>query len=445
MDNDYISKRQNTVNAPTAELNAKLIAVVEAFDELWLTGQGVHPLQVLWKRQDALATNELLNFGDALQRYQQKFQSWLNGQIYKIKNGDAGESSGAIFEILALNLFSPAACELKPAPNNQPGYDATLKLEDGSSIFVSVKNHGISSAEREFAKEAKSIDEAFKSSLTSNNLRDLETDIIATRHLSTSDYTLMRNDIANCVSDITHHKFGGHIERPYTIFIKGMAAQYGELSRFASSSGCRILVPLASNEQQNFISKIEVGCSNLFKHTQHATEDDCRMILLRLSKTASIAKCRDWASSYFASRPETSVDVIVLYQCVITNNQTDDTTSLTHFVCPIFGPRFVSWRQGKKSRIRNLPNLEIFVGVVSWDPPQLMLVNERGDRLNVADFYMYQRVDAYQKVVLEAEASITLNNPASGIHVQAYFEQNGSPLGPMSLKFAPQQELLLLP
>ena len=94
MTKDYIFGRQNVVRADVAELNSKLESLAQVFEEAWLTANDKHALQQLWARQDALATNELLNFGDAVQRLHQESPEWLRGQVRSIKIGDAGQSAG---------------------------------------------------------------------------------------------------------------------------------------------------------------------------------------------------------------------------------------------------------------------------------------------------------------------------------------------------------------
>ncbi|TXL70492.1 hypothetical protein FHP25_34265 [Vineibacter terrae] len=54
------------------ELNGKLEAIATAFGLDWLEEAGESPIQVFWKRKDALATNEFLNFGDAIERLQSR-------------------------------------------------------------------------------------------------------------------------------------------------------------------------------------------------------------------------------------------------------------------------------------------------------------------------------------------------------------------------------------
>lgn len=442
---DYLSSRQNVIQAPITELNAKLEAIATAFEELWLNTDNAHPLQSLWRRQDALATNELLNFGDAVEQLHREAPDWLRGQVDFIKKGDAGQSAGAIFEILALNLFSRQSCQVIPAPNSKPGFDGTLVMNDGARVLVSIKNHGLSTPEKQFLSEAKTFDEEFKSQLGINNLRDLEVNILATKHLDVAAFKSMKTDIANCLADVTQGKHGGELDRPYTIFLKGMTAHYGPLSAFGKSSGCRVMVPIAPNEQVNFEDAIRKGCANLHKHTKNETGDFCRMIILRLSSTASIAKCHEWAQWYFSNHATDPVDVIMLYQCAVTTDTSSDKSQITHYISTITGSRFTSWQTKKDGGTRSLPNLQVLVGVISPQQPRLLLIGDDGKSVDMSEYYMYQRADVYQKVEFSEGASVNLSNPASGIMLHAIFEQNGNQKMTLSSKAEGEKVLALLP
>jgi hypothetical protein len=74
MTTNYLLGRQNVIQVDLADLNEKLAAIVEVFNLSWLRYEGDNPLQKLWARDDALATNELLNFGDAVKRLNQENQ-----------------------------------------------------------------------------------------------------------------------------------------------------------------------------------------------------------------------------------------------------------------------------------------------------------------------------------------------------------------------------------
>jgi len=59
--------------------------------------------------------------------------------------------------LLGLNLFSGPGQRLVPAPANRPGFDGSVFFDDGSSLMVSIKNHGISSHESAFLSKAAEI------------------------------------------------------------------------------------------------------------------------------------------------------------------------------------------------------------------------------------------------------------------------------------------------
>ena len=108
---DHLASRQNVIHgADPNELNALLEAVATNFGEDWLSRDVANPLQKLWQRRDALATNELLLLGEAVRNLSRVDAAWTRRQIELMKSNDAGERAGATFEILGLNLFHvPAA------------------------------------------------------------------------------------------------------------------------------------------------------------------------------------------------------------------------------------------------------------------------------------------------------------------------------------------------
>ncbi|MEI4482608.1 MULTISPECIES: hypothetical protein [unclassified Phyllobacterium] len=163
-------------------------------------------MQKLWRRQDALSTNELLNFGDAVERFRRDSPAWLRGQVRNIKIGDEGQSAGALFEIVALNLFRQDSCRVEPARGAMPGFDGTLILSDGTRIFVSIKNHGMSTPEREFHLQAKALDDDFQSQLRETNFNDLEVTVLAATPMSTRLFSDLNSDIANCLSKLSSNE-----------------------------------------------------------------------------------------------------------------------------------------------------------------------------------------------------------------------------------------------
>lgn len=145
---DYLANRQSAVpQADNAAFNARLDAVVKTFGADWLGRDHSNPVQALWSRKDAQSTNELLLLGDAIANLSTADAKWVERQADLIKNGDAGTRAGALFELLGLNLFHAPGQQVLPATANNPGYDGSVILDDGSSLMLSIKNYGISSKE----------------------------------------------------------------------------------------------------------------------------------------------------------------------------------------------------------------------------------------------------------------------------------------------------------
>ena len=156
---DYLAGRRNAVKGSHVELNGKLSAIADTFNPAWLMATpAASPVQRLWQRMDELATNELFNFGDAVARWVTEEATWLSGHVKLVKGRDRGKADGAIFEILALNLFNGTTCRVRPTPASKPGFDGTLELADGSRVLVSAKNHGMSSYEKGFLAAARRFD-----------------------------------------------------------------------------------------------------------------------------------------------------------------------------------------------------------------------------------------------------------------------------------------------
>jgi hypothetical protein len=204
--------------------------------------------------------------------------------------------------------------------------------------------------------------------------------------------------------------------------------------------------PMAKNEQVNFEDAIRKGCENLYAHTKEETGDACRMIILRLSNAASIACCKDWATWYFNEYPDDPVDIIVLYQSAVTTDLAADTSSIVHHVTVITGPRFPQWQRKPDGSQRRLPTMSFLVGLVSSEQSTMRLTGDGHTEINLSNYYIYQRADAFQKVeFIGAPNGATLSNPAPGIMRHAVFEQDGVPMMILSSKSEREKVLTLLP
>ena len=361
------------------ELNAKLDAIARHFDIDWLTANDANPLQILWKSRDALATNELLNFGDAIENFEKVDADWLRGQVSLIKTGDDGNRSGAIFELLGLNIFLSAGNKVIPSPSSNPGYDGIVELPGQSSLLVSIKNHGMTSYEKSFHENAKELDDQFKGWLRRHAGSGVELRILCQGRLDATEWTNLKQDVRDILNgqlDGTARKH--RVRGRWTILLKDIAPEYQPLSTRQISSVVFICARAHKNEQNKFIEDLRKGCSNLVKHTRDMPDSACAVLFVRLCANASISNCVEWAHDYFAQFPRERVGLILLYQAVVVTS--NNSSSITHYLLPIQGPQFEAWAHPAGKPTRQLPNMTILIGVILREAARKLIQTD--DRQN---------------------------------------------------------------
>jgi hypothetical protein len=441
---DYLAGRQ-TVGLGTdhAELNAKLDALARYFGLDWLKAVGPNPLQILWKSRDALATNELLNFGDAVENFERVDAGWLEGQVSTIKRGDEGNRAGAVFELLGLNLFLSAGNKVVPSSNSNPGYDGVVELPDQSVLLVSIKNHGMTSHERFFHNNAKELDDQFTGWLRRHAASGTELRILCPGRLDRTEWGKLRQDVMGILDgqlDGTAKNLKTRSD--CTIVLKHIDAEYHPLSTTQISSVVFISARAHKNEQDKFIEDLRKGCANLVKHTKTQPESACPVLFVRLCANASTSNCEKWARDYFEQFPNERVGLIVLYQAAIVTS--GNSSSITHYLLPILGPQFDAWAHPSGKPERRLPNMAVLIGVVSREASRKVIQTD-GRQIPLDDAYTYQRGDIYRFYRFDGSGlEAHLSNPAPRIKIHA---EIGDDSGSVVLQgILPETgELLLLP
>ena len=134
------------------------------FGTEWLNGPGEHPLRRLWRRNDAIASMELLTLGKSINTMLPIASKWTERQIELAKSDNYNQSKGAVFEIVGLAAFVSAGHEVTPAVESNPGYDGVVRAKKSRHIYrISLKHHGPSSHEiafREACRSGHSVDYA---------------------------------------------------------------------------------------------------------------------------------------------------------------------------------------------------------------------------------------------------------------------------------------------
>jgi hypothetical protein len=440
---DHLAGRQMSgLGTDRAELNGKLEALACHFDLDWLKAGGSNPLQILWGNRDALATNELLNFGDAVKNFEGVDSGWLEKQVSAIKADDAGNRAGAIFELLGLNFFLFAKNKVSPTRGSNPGYDGVVELPDQSTLLVSIKNHGMTSYETFFQRKAKELDDQFTEWLRVHGRSGVELRIVCPTHLETTEWDKLKKD----VMDILDGQLDGtakdlKIKSNCSVILKNLT-EYHPLSITQISSVVFVRGKAHKNEQAKFVEDLRKGCANLVEHTKNHPESACPVLFVRLCANASISNCQEWASDYFGQFPDEQVGLILLYQAAVVTSRTS--SSLTHYMLPIMGPQFNAWARPPGKPARRLPDLGVLIGQVS--PIASRKVIQLDDRqIPLDDSYVYQRGDIYRFYRFDgSRLEAQMSNPAPKIKIHA---EIGNDRGSVVLQgISPATgELLLLP
>jgi hypothetical protein len=294
-----------------SDLNRLLDAVANQFGIDWLSRNGDNPVQAVWQLRDAQSTNELLLLGEAIVNLAAADSRWVSRQIREIKEGDAGRRAGAIFEMLGLNMFHGPNQRVEPASANNPGYDGKVFFPDGSSLMLSIKNHGSTSAELSFREKAVRINQAFLAAASKHGRNGFMNRIIATAYPSEADCRQLQDRMDGIVAG-TNRPMDGI----WNGSLPPLPPIYAPLSARHLSYMSLIFAPYHQNEQNNFYENIRKGIANLERHHAAVPDHVCRTLMLRVSASASVSKCVEWAQTYFNDFPETAIELILLYQAV---------------------------------------------------------------------------------------------------------------------------------
>lgn len=416
---DYLTNRQTAgLAGDRVELNAKLDAIARFFDLDWLTADGTNPLQLLWKSRDAIATNELLNFGDAVANFEPVDADWLRERVSVIKTADEGNRAGAIFELLGLNTYLSAGNKVVPTASSNPGYDGVVELPDQSSLLVSIKNHGMTSHERFFQKNAAELDSQFTGWLKQHGRSGVELRILCQARLDATQWVKLKEDVKDILDGQLDGTASSHrVRGAWQIVLNNIGGEFQPLSTTQISSVVFICARAHKNEQDKFIENLRKGCSNLVKHTKEKPASACSVLFVRLCATASLSNCAEWARDHFIQYPNERVGLILLYQAAVVTS--DSSSSIAHYLLPILGPQFETWAHPAGRPARRLPNLAVLIGV-NFGEASRKVLRVDGRQIPLDDVYVYQRGDIYRYHRFDWPGlQVHLSNPAPRIRVHA--------------------------
>ncbi len=440
---DFTIGRNNRLeNVDSAGLNSFLSPVASAFDVTWLNQpSGKNRIQMLWSRQDGLATNQLALLGDALNRLAPRNTDWVARRIKAIKSETTENRKGDLFELLGLSLFALDGQQVTGATEANPGYDGTIDFTGGASGLISLKDFGVSSHRKLFESQAANVERTIIDALQDLRMTGLGVRIAAARYPLQADWEKLCRAVKTIIADWRTEWRSRQVGSLWTLTPQPPPTGGARPADGYLSYAVIMLAPHHSNEQRNIESKIEDACANLSKHAGAEGSNAARLLLIRIPDTVSPAQCVACTEQWLQARPDAHVDSVILYQPAVAAPSTIAPGAIVHFIAIVSGPGFDRWRHAVER-----PNLSIqarvLVGRCTNQPTKL--VGTDGSHLGAQ--YIYQRGQIYTLSETKADGTIVGNmtNPAPGIMLHTILRIPGQP-GEciLSGKFPPDANLLL--
>lgn len=445
---DYFENRQNVTKQSAEELNTIFKCIADNFSHKWIKSSKGHPLQQLWKRKDALSTNELYFFGDCLKRLSEIDPKWVKNQISQIKSDHSNNRQGAFFEIIGLGILSTSEQIVSPTKGNNPGFDGVLSLNEVKSMRISIKNYGDSLHYQEFISYSQKVEKKLKEILKDNSITSIQVVIDSPKsYPSKQDWENLLNQIPNILLNYKSGEPKAFSISDFWFFMYGdLKDDYQKLHEGFNSYTLIISSTFHKNEEKNLLDKLDEACYNLIKHSQNESDDLINVVFIHLSESASIIQCSEWVNNYFISNSEKPITGIILYQPTVSSNLVKDNNFIHHCFQLIFrNEKFIRWNSLNKQINFCLP-----VGIIDNNPSENKLIfkqNEEKHTIDIKNKYMFQRGNLYLEGKEDEKGTVTGNvkRIASGVFAHSVFQPfPDQPAFVLSGHFPPVDKLLIL-
>jgi hypothetical protein len=427
------------------EVTNVLDIIKSAFDEGWLIdAAGQTPLQILWKRPDVFATQELYNFGTSLQKMASVNKTWVDGQIIQAKSNHKNNQRGAIFEIFSLGFLHHPPQTVDPASNSNPGFDGIVHLSPAKKIRLSLKSYGMSSHEMEFNRFASEFEQEFVKEIQKRGIHSIQLFIDAYELLPSPEKW---KELKGMIPEILNrYKFGELVKFTVKDYWSVMMLNINDNKQYSKKHASYLLMitsEIHKNEYQNVYDKLDDACNNLVKH--HGTEDHsiCNTVMVHMPPNVSIERCKFYVEQFFAERPDKAISLVMLYQPSIVSNTTYTSKHINHCIQMVSpAGKFEAFLNGTEIH----PQIGIPIGVLTDTPAATYMVPTTGGKpFPVHERYLYQRAHFYVEVPVNLEGSTegNIKKLAPGIFEHPVLEIPGQGELIFGLRQPPDDALLI--
>lgn len=426
---NYLEHRVNAIDDLSAEeMNEWLNKMVDYLGgDIWLSKACNirHPIVKLWKRKDFMATNELINFAQAVNTLEGIDKRWLKQMMKTVAGKDVNNVKGAIFEILALSAFANDRCKVVPAAAGNPGIDGTVIFSDDIKLNLSLKYYGISTFEKDFLKYMDEVYEYFLKTAQKQKLLAVELVLQMKKYSNQAKEQEAVKRLIQTALDRFRTAFFADMQNDIARVRVNRMVNY----RF-SAEGCSHIFlaesPLHKNEYKNLRDKLDDACWNLIRQKPVESDTDYNGIIIHLHENADIDSYQKEMQDYLNENADRPISFIVLYQpAIVFDGHIQGGCQIYHTIKPAVSVE----RMTVKPRI--LPELNLFLGSVGLETPKRTLFANNSSVAAVRDMYLYQKGEIYEQPEKMADGAMKgqIRMIAPGIRLSTAFpvqENNGT-------------------
>lgn len=405
-------------------------AIERAFGSLWLEIEGNHPIKKIWNRPDRLATVELFVFGAALEKLQKTEPEWLKMTLNKVKTSEP--YIGFITEIITCAQLEVTHGKLEPAGNSQRGYDLVASYEHGAKHFISVKNHDVSKAQKEFNQHSKYLRNLWRQKLFLEK-KNLALRVIGDRPFSKEDFEHVKNHIKNNM-DLLNRK-PAIIRDGITVTVAPLHRSEASISNNHTSDMFMVMAPAPASEQIRFVRSINAAAANMKKNIA-VNENACNVIFMRVHVNADLDYLVEVAQKLL-NEGVSGVDCILFYQPSY-GRDSENRSQILYTFKPAVSMRYIESLDGRPAY-----TIKPALGSVSIESSRLIVKIDENRSLPLPpNTYIFQAGDIY--VVSNKPNEGNLSSPASGIREHAILNFQGCEIKIEGKIFPPSDDLLIV-
>lgn len=418
----------------------------ETFGTDWLSAEnGQNVVQRLWNERYYLSTVELYSLGHAIRTMKAIDKKFVDDKVALIKTNDSKNINGAVFEILAMNMFA-LANPVKPAKENQAGYDGLVMPAD-KTIRLSIKNYSISKHQESFMHYCEQVNNLVTSYLNEFDSPPLEIFIHKKiGYPSASDWQQLIDNLHGVF--IEYNKMGKHFVRmemgDWSITVQGLIVEGETFAKVKKSYTLIMSSQFHKNEEKNLFDKLEEACVNLAKHETVESVDEKNFIIIHLPSIADRKNCEKWVKDYFDMFPDKPISCVILLQPMVATDPVKKGTYIS------MGISFIHRDQLMKDFSDILPLQFTFpIGIPQTDYlKHIIMMRETAEtafEIHMENCYVFQCGHHYVDAKPTDDGGIegSVNKVASGVFTHSVFTINGESMV-ISGHFEPMDMLELL-